>query len=137
MGAIILDYTPPALVAAPVVTYVPGPGGILGGPAAATLGTTIRASFTLTELVGAAPSVDTGQIANDLARHAADGWQDILYMYAPQQSGNIDRVQRAMVRLLQDPVVAQAVNAAGMTATAAEKTLLQRFIDGMVSTFDY
>jgi hypothetical protein len=84
-----------------------------------------------------APSVDTGQIANDLARHAADGWQDLLYMYAPQQSGNIDRVQRAMVRLLQDPVVAQAVSAAGMTADSAQKTLLQRFIDGMVTTFDY
>ena len=87
--------------------------------------------------LGVAPSVDTGQIANDLARHAADGWQDMLYMYAPQQSGNIERVQRAMVRLLKDPDVAQAISAAGMTTDAAEKTLLQRFIDGMVSTFEY
>ena len=87
--------------------------------------------------LGIEPSIDDVQIARDLARHAADGWNDMLYLYAPQQSGNVVRVQNAMLRLLETPEVTQALAALGIDLATAQKTLTARFAQGLVALFDY
>lgn len=47
------------------------------------------------------PSVNNAQIYEDLGRHMGDHWDDMLYLYAPQQAGNTAAVERAMLRSLE------------------------------------
>lgn len=83
------------------------------------------------------PTIDDVQITKDLVRHAGDGWHNMLYLYAPQQAGNLASVQQAMLRLLESPAVVQACEAAGMTVDEARAALASRFADLMVGTFEY
>ena len=87
--------------------------------------------------LGLEPSIDDLQITKDLVRHAGDGWTDMLYLYAPQQSGNIVRVQNTMLRLLESPQVNSAFATVGKDLATAQKALAQRFVQGMVDLFDY
>jgi hypothetical protein len=51
--------------------------------------------------LGLEPSVSNGQIRKDLEKHIGDRWENMLYLYAPQQAGNLAGVERAMLRALQ------------------------------------
>jgi hypothetical protein len=51
--------------------------------------------------LGSEPSVNDSQIEKDLASHIGDRWEDMLYLYAPQQAGRLADVQRAMLRALE------------------------------------
>jgi hypothetical protein len=51
--------------------------------------------------LGLEPTIDHAQIQKDLERHLGDRWQNMLYLYAPQQSANLAEVERAMLRVLQ------------------------------------
>ena len=48
--------------------------------------------------LGHEPSVNDTQIEKDLEKHIGDRWEDMLYLYSPQQAGNLADVERAMLR---------------------------------------
>ncbi|HEY0068343.1 MAG TPA: hypothetical protein VGE04_00085, partial [Chloroflexia bacterium] len=83
------------------------------------------------------PSIETRQITTDLMAHIDDGWRDMLYMYSPQQAGELGRVQNAMRRALSTPEMQRALQARGISLSQAESILNQRFQEGMVRVFSY
>ncbi|NQU23392.1 MAG: hypothetical protein HQ567_19095 [Candidatus Nealsonbacteria bacterium] len=99
--------------------------------------------------LGAKPSVDKGQIGKDLFNHAADRWENMLYLYAPQQASRLGQVKNAMLRVLDQAAAAVKASKADpyqetlikelkihkMTIEDAKKILKQRFIRGLVGTY--
>ena len=87
--------------------------------------------------LGLEPTINRRQIRRDLIRHIDDQFQDMLYLYAPQQSGNLQQVEEAMLRALQHPTVQAAWQQQGISLATVETWLRQRFTQGLVSTFSY
>ncbi len=90
--------------------------------------------------LGVKPTVSNSQIYKDLERHVGDQWADMLYLYAPQQSGNLAQVERGMMRNL-DRLAADGKLPPGMTLPQAQ-TILQGRISAsrpwkLVDIFDY
>ena len=50
--------------------------------------------------LGRRPSVNNAQIEKDLELHIGDRWENMQYLYAPEQAGNLAQVERAMLRAL-------------------------------------
>jgi hypothetical protein len=89
-----------------------------------------------TNLTGDA-SREASQMTKDLVRHAANGWNDMLYLYAPQSSGSLALVENAFMTLLETPEVRAACAAVGMDLGKSQMTLAQRIAQGLVDVFDY
>lgn len=87
--------------------------------------------------LGLEPTINTRQMRRDLVRHLDDRFQDLLYLYAPQQSGNLQQVEAAMLRVLQDTAMQTALQRRGISPATAEAWLRQRLAQGMISTFSY
>jgi hypothetical protein len=87
--------------------------------------------------LGQSPSIAERQIRRDLIRHIGDQFQDMLYLYAPQQAGNLQAVRDAMLEALQHPSVQTALQQNGIALATAQAWLQQRFTQGLVSTFNY
>jgi hypothetical protein len=88
--------------------------------------------------LGRRPSIDNSQIEKDLGAHIGDRWDDMLYLYAPQQAGNLASVERAMLRALERLDAAKRLP---MPLPDAEQLLRDRFADDppwkLVDTFTY
>jgi hypothetical protein len=87
--------------------------------------------------LGNAPSIAERQIRRDLIRHLGDQFQDMLYLYAPQQAGNLQAVRNAMLEALNHPTVQAAMQQNGIALATAQGWLQQRFAQGLVGTFSY
>jgi hypothetical protein len=87
--------------------------------------------------LGLEPTIARNQIRRDLIRHIDDRFQDILYLYAPQQSGNLQQVEDAMLSALRHSTVQTALQQRGISVATAETWLRQRLTQGLISTFDY
>jgi hypothetical protein len=87
--------------------------------------------------LGQAPTIAERQIRRDLIRHVGDQFQDMLYLYAPGQAGNLQAVHNAMLNQLQHADVLAALQQNGISLATAQAWLQQRFAQGLVGTFNY
>lgn len=87
--------------------------------------------------LGLEPTIARNQIRRDLIRHIDDRFEDMLYLYAPQQYGNLQQVEDAMLRALEHSTVQTALQQRGISLVTAETWLRQRLTQGLISTFDY
>ncbi|MCP4259944.1 MAG: hypothetical protein GY774_20885 [Planctomycetes bacterium] len=87
--------------------------------------------------LGLEPTISSRQIRRDIIRHIDDQFQDMLYLYAPQQAGNLHRVEDGMLRALQHTSVRAALQQRGISIATAENWLRHRFAQGMVGIFNY
>jgi len=87
--------------------------------------------------LGLEPSIIKSQIRKDLIRHIDDEFQDMRYLYALQQAGKLGKVMDAMIDALNHRTVRAELRRRGISSATAETRLRQRFVEGLVNTFDY
>jgi hypothetical protein len=84
-----------------------------------------------------APTIDREQIRKDLIRHVGDRFEDLLYLYAPERSGQLSDVEDAMMRSLKHRDVKAALQSKGIYPQDAESWLRRRISEGLVDTYSF
>ena len=87
--------------------------------------------------LGGRPSIDRRQIRRDLTRHADDGFEDLLYLYHPSLSGELESVRRAMRRAVRDPGVRRALRRQGIDPALAEAQLERALAADLVDVYQF
>jgi hypothetical protein len=86
------------------------------------------------------PRVPPRQLRRDLLNHIDDPagpWENLMYLFPPEQGGQLGLVENALLNQLYHPDVQAALAARGISPLAAEATLLGRFSNYMVGTYGY
>jgi hypothetical protein len=84
-----------------------------------------------------AASRNLEQIRRDLVNHAAADYQDLLYMYHPDDAPTLPGIGRTMLRQLDEPAVRSAFSQRGLDLPKA-RAALQRWIDaGGLTTYSF
>lgn len=87
--------------------------------------------------LAADPPISRRQIRKDLARHVGDRFEDLLYLYHPDQAAVLGGVRQAMLDALGHPDVSAALSRAGVSRATAEGWLRRRFDEGLVDTYAF